>query len=282
MTTEPEQIISNLLDGLRQKLRSRWQEYRRQSYNQNTKGAAYEEALAKLLTDYVGGAYDIRTRTAVIDDELKCLDLFTPAQNEIDVVAVFPQSRPQIVFESEGMTWVPYHGVAFVCEVKSSLTTTALRDDLEKTAKLQQIERDEGFGVTISGSANVDHQLKCLVYDKASSVSDETLIEILEDNLNAWDLVLLVEDDEIIANPNLPFSETLNHPLYAYGESESEGIVYAPNGLLWFLAFISVSIPHPPTITTVNPLLQMVHREALQEAEEMAEEIAEGDDDKEN
>lgn len=274
MPPEPDDIVSDLLDGLRQKLRSQWQEYRRQSYNQNTKGAAYEEALAKLLTDYLGGAYNIRTRTAILDDELKCLDIFTPAQNEIDVVAVFPQARPQIVFETEGMTWVPYHGVAFICEVKSSLTTTALREDLQKTAKLQEIEREEGFGVTIGGSANVDHQLKCLVYDKSSSVSEETLLDILESKKEAWDLVLLVEDDEIIANPDLPFAETLKHPLYAYGESENEGLVHAPNGLLWFLAFISVSIPHPPAITTVNPLLQMVHREATQTVIELAEEKA--------
>lgn len=279
MSPEPNDVISDLLDGLRDRLRSRWEEYRRQSYNPNTKGAAYEKALANFLRDYVGGAYNIQTRTAVIDDELECFDLFTPAQNEIDVVAVFPQSRPQIVFESEGMTWVPYHGVAFICEVKSTLSTTALRDDLEKTAKLQQIERENGFGVTIGGSTNVDHQLKCLVYDNSSSVSDETLIEILEDNLNAWDLLLMVEDDEIIANPNLPFTDTLNNALYAYGASEEKGLVYAPNGLLWFLTFICVSIPHPPSITTVNPLLQMVHREAVQNIPEIGAQMSEENED---
>ena len=271
MPPEPEEIISDLLEGFRQQLRSRWQEYRNQSYNQNTKGAAYEQALAKFLTEYMGGAFDIRTRTAVVDDELECFNLFTPAQNEIDVVATFPQARPQIVFESEGMMWVPYRGVAFVCEVKSRMTTTALRDDLEKTRKLSQIEREDGFGVTIGGSTNVDHQLKCLVYDDASAVNDDTKIEILENNMEAWDLVLLVEDDIIIAHPELPFSENLNHPLYANGTSD-KGIVYARNGLLWFLAYLCVSVPHPPTVTTVNPLLQMVHREAYHELEKQIEE----------
>lgn len=282
MSQDPDIVISNLLDGLRQRLRSRWEAYRKQSYNQNTKGAAYEEALAKFLTEYVGGAYDIRTRTAVVDNDLRCFDLFTPAQNEIDVVAIFPQAKPQIVFESEGMTWVPYYGVAFICEVKSSLTTTALRDDLDKTEKLQQIERENGFGVTIGGKSNVNHQLKCLVYDKSSSVSHDTLTEILEENLDAWDLVLLVENDEVIANPNLPFSDTLKHPLYAHGESEDEGLVYAPNGLLWFLAFISVSIPHPPSLTTINPLLQMVHHEALRDLQANSEMVNAEDNGDEN
>ncbi|WP_126662015.1 DUF6602 domain-containing protein [Haloterrigena salifodinae] len=272
MPPESEEIISDLLTGLRQKLRTQWREYRSQSYNQNTKGEAYEQALANLLTDYVGGAYDIRTRTAVIDDNLDCFELFTPAQNEIDVVATFPQATPQIVFQSQGMTWVPYHGVAFICEVKSRLTTTALRNDLEKTGKLQQIEREGSFGVTIGGNMTVNHQLKCLVYDDSSNVNEETMVEILEENLEAWDLVLLVEEDMIIAHPKLPFTETLENPLFMYTKSENKGSVLARNGLFWLLTYISVSIPHPPSLVTVNPLLQMLQNERFMELEDLTEE----------
>lgn len=255
-------IIRELLNGLRNDLRSDWREYRSQSYNPNSKGAAYEQALAKLLENYLGGTYDIRTRTAVIDDSLKCFDLFSPSQNEIDVVAVFPQSKPQIVFESNNMSWVPYHGVAFICEVKSALTTTALRDDLDKTGKLSEMEREGGFGVTIGGGVTVDYQLKCLVYDEVQSVSTETIYDILEQNKDAWELVLLVEENELIANPKLPFSETVDQPLYRYENTESD-LVHLPNGILWFLVYISISIDYPPTISTIEPIFQMMHKEAM-------------------
>ncbi|MCU4750959.1 hypothetical protein OB919_03005 [Halobacteria archaeon AArc-curdl1] len=287
MVNQSEKVEQELLNGLRNRLRSRWKEYRKQSYNPNTKGGAYEQALAKFLRDYVGGSYDIRTRTAVIDDDLKALELFSPAQNEIDVVASFPQSKPQVVFESEGMTWAPYNGVAFICEVKSTLTTTALREDLEKTGKLSEIEREGGLGVSIGGETTVDYQLKCLVYDDYDSVDMNTVYEILDDNSNAWDLVLLVENDQLIAHPDLPFTETVSNPLYYKNKTDS-GIVHTPNGLIWFLSYLSVSIDYPPTITTVNPILQMIHRESirtnflpdgvsLERLEELAENLSEGE-----
>lgn len=262
MNYRQHEIINELLEGLRNRLRSQWREYRKQSYNPNSKGAAYEKALANLLRDYVGGTYDIRTRTAVIDDSLECFNIFSPSENEIDVVAIFPQSKPQVVFEADNLSWIPYHGVAFICEVKSALTTTALRDDLAKTGKLAEIEREDGFGVTIGGSTTVNYQLKCLVYDEVKSVSIDTIYDILEQNIDAWDLLLLVERNELIANPKLPFSETAGKPLYCHKNTDA-GLVHVHNGLLWFLAYISVSIDYPPSISTVTPLLEMIHREAF-------------------
>lgn len=252
------EIVNELLNGLRERLKSRWKECRKQSFSPNTKGAAYEKALANFLKDYIGGVYNIHTRTAIIDDELKCFDLFSIEENEFDIVATYKQSKPQIIFEAESMKWVPYNAVPFICEVKSSLSTSNLRSDLEKTTKLSKIEREGGFGVTIGGNMTVDYQLKFLVYDEAPSIDMKTVYDILEENMEGWELVLLVEDDELIANPRLPFSKILSD--FAPKKTDS-GIVHSSNGLIWFLTYISVSIVHPPAITTVRPILNMMNYE---------------------
>ncbi len=254
--------INNLLDGLRNRLKSQWEESRKQSFNSNVKGASYEKTLANFLQEYIGGTYDIYTRIAVIDRKLKCFDLFTPGQNEIDVVASFPQAKPQIVFELEEMTWVPYYGVAFICEVKSELSTTALKEDLKKTGKLSKMERTSEFGVSLKTDSSVEYQLKCLVYDKAPSIDIETVYKILEKNMENWDLVLIVEKDVLLVHPDLPFGERLKNPLF-YVKVTDRGIVHASNGLIWFLLFLSVSIDYPPSIVTVNSITNMLFMESM-------------------
>lgn len=282
---EGSEYIDEMLENLEEALKSDWREYRRQSFNANTKGAAYEKALAALLTEYLGEVFEIRTRTAIIDRELDCFQKLSPGQNEIDIVASFKQSKPHIVFESQDMTWVPYNGVAFVCEVKSELKTTSLREDLAKLNKLRELGVDpsDRFGVLISGDSTVQHQMMTLAYDKSSEVSEESLVDILENNLTTWDLVLLVEEDVLIANPNLPFSQQVGVEMEDGRKMNFNGttigdedLMMYPSGFLWFLSYICTSIPHPPVVQTINPLIAMfedkMNRERLQNSIETQKE----------
>ncbi|MGV9200464.1 MAG: DUF6602 domain-containing protein [Promethearchaeia archaeon] len=255
------EIIKRLLDGLSNRLRSQWEEYRRQRVSSDAKGDSYENSLADFLKEYLGGTYDFHTKAAIIDEKLECFNLFSSKQNEFDVVAKFSQCKPQFIFKLEDMEWIPYNGVAFICEVKSSLNSTNLKDDLEKTGKLSEIEREEMRGVTIEGDMTVDHQLKCLVYDDSISITKETIFETLENNMDSWDLILLVDMDELIVNPKLPFSSKVRNSIHCL-KTRASDIILLPNGLIWFLTFLSVSIPHPPSLTVVNPILNMVQKES--------------------
>lgn len=282
--TDPGAII----EGFNEKLRFQWREYRRQAFNANTKGAVFENTLQEFLLDYFGGVYDVRTRTAVIDEYLECFDVFNSENNEFDVVSSFQQSVPRLIFKSDEMTWVPYDGVAFISEVKSEINTTKLESDLEKFAKLKKIESDnlqnrfsrdtpgtrmyvelepgeKGYGEMM----NVDHQLKCLVYDNAS-ISESSLRERLQVDTEIWDLLLIVEENILFISPKLPFANFWKKRMVdAFSPVIEEGtidknsfpdIVALKDGLVWFVILISISIPRPQPFDVSPALLQLVQK----------------------
>lgn len=270
-----------LIEGFNEKLRSKWKNHRRQSFNTSTKGSAYENTLQRFLMEYFSGTYDIRTNTVMVDDELEVFDIFNSGDAEFDVVANFRQYTPSVIFESGDMKWVPYEGVAFICEVKSSLTKSALEDDLEKYAKLYELGKAESFrsrfpqetaqtrlvheGSSQRTSVSVPHQLRCLVYDE-QSIAVDTLYDVLAEYTEIWDIVVIVEEGVIIVSPEHPFVEgwfkridvgELTDPLL----DELPDILALPDGLIWFIILLTVSIPQPPQWGSGSALMKLVQRE---------------------
>lgn len=197
------------------------------------------------------------------------------------MVASFKQAVPGIILESGDMRWVPYDGVAFVCEVKSKLTASSLEDDLEKLAKLNALGREvpsRRFDPNRTGKTKMswdggqiktttNRQLKCLVYDE-SSVSAETLMEKLLVDTEIWDLLLIVEEELVLVSPNLPFVDGW----YDRFEFELDvdkveandlfpDVLVLPEGILWFILIIGVSVPRPSPFDATQALLQLVQRE---------------------
>lgn len=279
---DPESII----EGCNQQLRDQWRQHRKQSFNANTKGATYETTLKKFLDNYYSDIYNIYTRTAVVDRDLECFDTFDAGESELDVVACFKQAVPGIILESGDMRWVPYDGVAFVCEVKSKLTTSSLESDLEKLAKLNNLGRDHPsrrFDPKRTGQTKMhwdggrvktttNRQLKCLVYDE-SSISPESLMEKLQVDTKIWDLVLVVEDDIILASPNLPFVDGWYDRFEIPVDIEEldddaellPDVLVLPEGVLWFILLIGISVPRPSPFDATQALLQLVQREWKEE-----------------
>lgn len=279
---DPEALIR----GFSEKLRSQWEQHRRQSFNPNTKGAAFENTLKRFLLDYYRGIYHIRTRTAVIDRYLECFEVFNAGENEFDVVASFRQAIPELVLESGEMKWVTYEGVAFVCEVKSELNATALKSDLKKFAKLKSLDQENpkdrfptrygGTQISIepekgvkegSRQATVEHQLKCLIYDK-SSISHSTLMQVLHTDTEIWDLLLVVDENVLFVSSELPFADIWFERI-GLGSPDSEhthdmsAISLAPclqDGLIWFILLLAISIPHPPPFDVSAALVNLVQR----------------------
>ena len=269
-----------LLDGMREKLRSQWQQHRKQSFNNNTKGAAYEKTLKRFLLEYFREIYQIETRTAVIDGNMECFELFGSGESELDVVATFQQAVPGIVFQSGDMKWVPYDGVAFICEVKSNLTKPSLKADIRKLEKVSKLDiTTDRFGRntartrltdwdgdrTISRDVTVDHPLRCLVYDE-NSISTEFLLNFANENREKWDIILIVEDDLILVSPELPFVEGwYNRPIQSDLDVEISklmpDILVLPDGFIWLILLISISIPRPIPFSTTPALLGLVQGE---------------------
>jgi hypothetical protein len=271
-----------LLAALQEQLQSDWKEFR--DLYHNSKGAQYERTLANLFEQYFGGVYDVRTRAAVIDPDGDCFDAFDfrSGSEELDIVASFQQSKPRVVFEtgdeSNPLPWVPYEGVAFVCEVKSRLDKAALDSDLFKLGKLTRLDETiaDRFGPKIGGKFTVDDPLKLLVYDKAS-IDDEVLNTTLEEASDDWHMLLIAENDTLLMNTTLPVSnqvvpsasefgpEPLGElPEFALEFIESETgydtdpeIVSLDRGLLWFVAALSISIPDPLSVSTTDSILSL-------------------------
>lgn len=282
----PEAII----DGFNQKLRTEWKNHRRQAFNTNTKGKAYEETLKDFLEEYFSDIYNINTRAAVIDEDLKVFDYFSSGENEIDVVATFRQAIPGIILKSGDMLWVPWDGVSFVCEVKSEVTKRNLEHDLEKLASLSELGPENYYNrfpqnsgatrlttgsrpnkETVVTNTSVNHQLRCLVYDEYNT-SGETLMDLASEFTDIWDIILLVDEGLILVSPELPFAEGWQDRFFSV---EAEGnddlgthypdILVLPDGLVWFILIISVSIPRPQPFDVSSALMQLVQGEYLED-----------------
>lgn len=63
-----------LFEKIQEQLQHDWKQWR--DIYANSKGLTYEQSLANFLESYFGGVYDINTRVATIDSELRCFDVF--------------------------------------------------------------------------------------------------------------------------------------------------------------------------------------------------------------
>jgi hypothetical protein len=268
-----------LFERIQRQLRHDWEEYR--ELYANSKGDTYEQSLSDFLDSYFGGVYDINTKCAVIDENLRCFEEFdfVTGDDEIDVVSSFSQAKPRVIFETGEdrgkLRWIPFEAVAFICEVKSKLTKTALEGDFDKLQSISTLsdEMESRFNLTVSYDYSVTHPLQCLVYDE-ESIANDTFSDILHSNLAHWDLLLIVENDVLLINRSLPISENFVPSSPGFGIEEmaplppdvlamieettgtdtDPDIISLDNGLFWFLTTISASIPDPLAVNTVNSL----------------------------
>lgn len=203
----------------------------------------------------------------IIDKNLDVFDKFDTGrgQHEIDVAALFRQSNPQIVFDIQDMTYIPLEGVAFVCEVKNKVDKSRLEKDLEKLSKLRSLtDPDRSLGAMFSGKYTTTKQLMCLVYDQ-SQISDESRNKLLFKYKSAWDLMIVVDNDEILINNELPasniFASTISvrHP-HLGNEDKTQftpPIIITDNALMTFFLILSISIPTPPSVSTLDTMLAL-------------------------
>lgn len=272
---------TGLIRNFQTQLEHQWQRYRGTEGDDSARGSSYESALQDLLDEYFGGRFDIWSNCSVMDSQLACFDTFEKnAQNEIDVVALFSQASPRIVLREMDMNWVPLEGISFLCEVKSRVDKGRLESDLRKLEILRELEidPDDRFPTKVHGDYTVDHQLHCLIYDKGT-ISDDTLNSLL-DGSDAWDLVLLVEDDTLIVNGTLPIlphlrSMAVSSQVMNADDEENDGdrvmeaqlpanvdcsCISLSNGLAWFILAISVTIPVPLGVGTSSCLFRLLQQ----------------------
>ncbi len=227
----PEQIkyvnakeAGDLLDSIEKTLTIEFERIRELKYNPNTKGSDYEEVLSTFLKEYLNGAFDFFTRVGVLDDECTIHNFLKETSNEFDIVAIYQDAVPKVVFERR---LVPYDSVAFIIEVKKTLTLPLIKADLEKFEKLNNIRVSQQHEKSM-----LNRPVRALFYCE-SQIDTEELTALLLNKEQAWDLCIILDREVIILNRNLPLKKVL----FKSNEHLWEG----KNPLLKGMFFASVS-----------------------------------------
>ncbi|MBZ5529575.1 MAG: hypothetical protein LAN71_16970 [Acidobacteriia bacterium] len=249
MTKESEAL--KLLESVESELINKFKQLRELHYNPNTKGYSYEKALKDFLELYLGGIYDFHVRVPIIDCKLESYSVFSSGENEFDVVGTYKTAVPKIVFKAQETSFVPYDAVSFLLEVKQTLNNEVLENDLRKLNKLNRLPLGNRFGVTIGGKYNIQRPLKALFYYE-SEISDKTLLSTLDKYGNAWDLTIVLDDNTLLANPQLPLIQATH---------TSEIAISKRYPLLQSMFIITTSLPYPPIVSAWSLFVNLLRPE---------------------
>ena len=119
---------------------------------------------------------------------------------ECDNVIYWPDLMPKLTLGlTDGPSLFPIEGVAAVVEVKSNLTKKELEETLKKLPTAVRVNMCSGFPRDIEsgqhmGGIPITFPFGCLLAFQ-SEVAQSTLVEILENNLNNWDIVCVLGDN---------------------------------------------------------------------------------------
>jgi hypothetical protein len=201
--TRKEREAYSILDSFSRSIMSEFQKSKNANYDANTKGGNYEKVVSEFLKIYFGGVLDFYVRAQILDINLDCIDLFPKSANSFDVVAAFKTAIPRLVFTIKETAFIPLDSIAFIVEVKDTVTKPFLKKDLEKLKKFSELKFDSGrFGVTVGSEHELDRPLRALIYG-SRKISDISLIELMKEYAKYWDILIILDTDQIWKNPSI-------------------------------------------------------------------------------
>lgn len=211
----PQKEAKRLLGAIEKQLNNRFDEIRSEKYNPNTKGFDYEIVLKDFLNSYLNGGFDFFVRVGILNVDLKVKSVLKLNQNEFDVVAVYKNAIPKLVYQR----LVPYDSVAFVAEAKQTLTLTALKKDLEKFRKLAELKTDRHrfhlFPQIHDREGKypyLERPLRMLFYYEAKA-NGEKVHQLLCGELGKfWDICVILKKKVVLLNSTLYLVETIKKP----------------------------------------------------------------------
>lgn len=237
------------------------------NYNPNTKGADYEKVICDLLNTYLSSRFEFYTRAQIVDRGLKHRRIFQRGFREIDVVGTFNTTAPKIVLKAGHSVIIPYDAIALLAEVKSVLNKKRLTEDLQRLGKLMQLKVFEnrflikkiiGINEKVFGfpEMRADIPLRLLIYFKTPK--DNTIMEgLLNRYSGVWDIVFLVDKEEMILNKDLPFVEALFKVGMPDRTPNSKFIIWGDIPFLMLLVAITRTIPIPPAVDAMATLIDI-------------------------
>ena len=259
---DKELLIRNAI----QQVKNRFEEIRRSNYNPNTKGYNYEKICKEFFEIYLGSLYEFHIRASVVDYEGKYNVVFKQGENEFDVVATYKTAIPKIVLEVGDSKFIPLDAVAFIAEIEQTLDKNRLKKDLEKFKKLSTlpVSRDR-IGTLIWKSRKGDKWKEKFIKEDVPipkisiyyerKINEQSLTKTLNSYKGYWDAIVLVKDEILLLNPD----SVLNYGF------KSDQIIHKKDSLFWLLILISLSLPIPIRVLTVNFFINSLLSEAEME-----------------
>jgi hypothetical protein len=229
------------LESINKELRSKFEELRSLKLNANTKGGEYEKHVANLLHDYLGSRFEFHVRAHLIDAEMEYLNIFSTGENEIDIIGTFSNALPRIILKVGDTRYVSYDAVAFTVDIKSRLDRQKLGQDLDKLSKISKLRKSPPAvgSVMYARSHFLDRPLRCLFYFE-KSIDRIEMEKILDKYYSAWDIILLIDNNEILLNGSLPIVKQIMSQNSLDGTILSWG---GDNCFIMLLNIISATIP---------------------------------------
>ncbi len=226
-------------------------------YSSVTKGYAYEIVVKRFLREYFDSVLSFDDRVALLDADLKVLSVFTEKENEFDVVACYKNAVPCNVLTIEKMKFIPYDGCALVVEVAQTLTKKQVEDDIAKFSKLSKLvpnrnnpDAKRRFGTHLERPFSVLYPLRVLFYYDAK-ISDEVLSKILSNNVEFWDILVVIKSGFLVINANLPIviKKKEPHPNF---------LLIKENAIMCMLHVIGESLVHPIAVNARKVIAKLI------------------------
>ena len=203
----PLEEAKHVINSIEKQLNNRFTEIRSEKDNPDTEGFDYELVLKSFFDSYLSGAFDFFVRVGLLDVDLKVKSLFTPEQNEFDVVAIYKNALPKLVYQR----LEPYDIVAFIVKAKQILTLPSLKADLQKFGKLEELRVDKyrsrllpRFMDMPGKEVALKRPLRLLFYYEAEADDKEVHPVLCGEFGKFWDICVIFKENVIWLNSTLP------------------------------------------------------------------------------
>jgi hypothetical protein len=196
----------------------------------------------------------------IVDSEMQYTKILQGVANEIDVVGTFNTTAPKIVLKTEGLVIIPYDAIALLSEVKSELTKRKLEEDLNKLRNIMQLKISSNRflpqGVLGFKEMKSDIPFRLLVYFK-KSIDDAVMEGLLTQYLEVWDVVFLVQKEEVIINRTLPFVNSLFEAGLQDRSPDKKFLIWTFAPFMILLSAITRTIPVPFAVDVMKTILNI-------------------------
>jgi len=236
MSNTANQEVQRIVEAMSSTTTGKFKEIREIHYNPNVKGGSYEVVVREFLANYLGGRFEFYNRCSLLDTKLHIHEVFSPNENEWDVVGTFRSVVPQVVLERAGAPIIPYDATALIVAVKQTLSLENLAKDLERYNRLRQVQFSK-FGLSCFGDYSVGQPMRLLFYYEGQVGQKQKEALLNEDA--SWDLLISFSEQSFVANRAVPLAAKL------LSQSSLALLHVTEHALPWLLLFISASLPFP-------------------------------------